>query len=72
MESHLAPANTINLDLDLQERVTDAITATLRPFDETTEDSRCYFPSCRADKSFRYGDLVYHTGMLVVPSSTPV
>lgn len=44
------------------ERVADALTITLRSFDEITEDSNCHFP--HVDRILRYGDLVHHTGMV--------
>jgi hypothetical protein len=40
----------------------DGVTATLRHYDETAEDSRCHFP--HGDETFRYEDLVYGTGMV--------
>jgi hypothetical protein len=44
--------------------VEDSLTVNLRHYDETTEDSRCYFPHRGADASFRFEDLVYNTGLV--------
>jgi hypothetical protein len=46
------------------EFVENAITATLRSYDETSEDSRCRFPHGENGKSIRYADLIYDTGMV--------
>lgn len=42
--------------------VEDSITVNLRPYVETSENSRCYFPHMGKDHSFPYEDLVYNTG----------
>jgi hypothetical protein len=42
--------------------VEDTITVNLRPYLETTETSRCYFPHLRRDNSFPYDEFVYNTG----------
>jgi hypothetical protein len=42
----------------------DSFTVNLRHYDETTEDSRCYFPHKGENVSFRFEDLVYNTGMV--------
>lgn len=42
----------------------NSLTVTLRHYDETTEDSRCFFPHQDPAHSFRYEDLVYGTGMV--------
>ena len=39
--------------------VDNSITVCLKFYDETSEDSRCYFPHREKDDSFRYEDLVY-------------
>lgn len=45
--------------------VENSLTVTLRHYDETHEDSRCFFPHRAGDEnSFRYEDLVYGTGMV--------
>jgi hypothetical protein len=44
--------------------VEHGITATLRHYDETTEDSRCYFPFGEQGNSIRYADLVHDTGLV--------
>ncbi|HEY0376144.1 MAG TPA: hypothetical protein VGC87_04235 [Pyrinomonadaceae bacterium] len=44
--------------------VGDTLTVNLRHYDETADDSRCYFPHRGADASFRFEDLVYNTGMV--------
>jgi hypothetical protein len=44
--------------------VADGITATLRPYDQLTEDSVCYFPHNGNSRSVRYEDLIYHTGQI--------
>ena len=44
--------------------VEDSLTVNLRHYDETTEDSRCYFPHRGADASYRFEDLVYNTGLV--------
>lgn len=57
--------------IDLPERpmfyidmVEDSLTVNLRHYDETTEDSRCYFPNRGKDASYRFEDLVYNTGLV--------
>jgi hypothetical protein len=42
----------------------DSFTVNLRHYDETTDDSRCYFPHKGTDVSYRFEDLVYNTGMV--------
>ena len=42
--------------------IADSITVNLRPYVETSEASRCYFPHLEKDNSFSYEDLVYNTG----------
>jgi hypothetical protein len=44
--------------------VGDSITVTLKHYDETDEDSRCFFPYRKEDNSYRFEDLVYGTGMV--------
>ena len=44
--------------------VEDTLTVNLRHYDETAEDSRCYFPHRGEDASFRFEDLVYNTGLV--------
>ena len=46
------------------ETVEDSITATLRHYDETEEDSRCVFPHRADGGSYRFEDLVYGTGAI--------
>ena len=42
----------------------DAVTVTLRPYDELTESSVCYFPNGGRTSSVRYEELIYHTGLI--------
>ncbi|MBA2734019.1 MAG: alkaline phosphatase family protein [Acidobacteria bacterium] len=42
----------------------DSFTVNLRHYDETTDESRCYFPHKGEDVSFRFEDLVYNTGLV--------
>lgn len=42
----------------------NSLTVTLRHYDETSEESHCVFPHREKDKSFRFEDLVYGTGMV--------
>jgi hypothetical protein len=44
--------------------VANGITATLRPHDQLTDDSVCYFPNNGDSRSVRYEDLIYHTGLI--------
>lgn len=44
--------------------VENSLTITLQHYDETSEESRCVFPHGEAEKSFRFEDLVYGTGMV--------
>lgn len=44
--------------------VADSITVTLSHHDETSENSICVFPHRGTDKSYRFEDLVYGTGMV--------
>jgi hypothetical protein len=43
--------------------VDNAVTATLRPYDELKDSSVCYFPNGHTE-SVRYEDLIYHTGLI--------
>lgn len=52
--------------------VADSITVTLRHYDETSEDSVCVFPHRETDKSYRFEDLVYGTGMVKSGCHDPV
>jgi hypothetical protein len=45
-------------------RVDNDLTVTLCHYDETSEDSRCYFPNNGETKSFRFEELVYGTGLV--------
>jgi len=42
----------------------NTLTVTLKHYDETTEDSRCYFPHSEDNNSYRLEDLVYGTGLV--------
>jgi arylsulfatase A-like enzyme len=42
----------------------NSLTVTLKHYDETSENSRCYFPLRDEEISVRYEDLVYGTGMV--------
>ncbi len=44
--------------------VENSLTVTLRHYDETSEESRCFFPHREKENSFRFEDLVYGTGMV--------
>lgn len=44
--------------------VEDTLTVNLRHYDETSDESRCYFPHRGQDVSYRFEDLVYNTGMV--------
>lgn len=44
--------------------VENGVTATLKRYDEITDDSRCVFPHREKDNTFRFEDLVYSTGMV--------
>jgi hypothetical protein len=44
--------------------VEDSLTVNLRHYDETSEESRCYFPHRGEDVSYRFEDLVYNTGLV--------
>ena len=46
------------------ETLENSLTVNLRHHDETSEDSRCYFPPSERGEAFRYGDLVYNTGQV--------
>ncbi|HTD86043.1 MAG TPA: alkaline phosphatase family protein [Candidatus Binatia bacterium] len=46
------------------EAVSNGITATLRPYDQLTDDSVCYFGHNGDSRSVRYEDLIYHTGLI--------
>lgn len=47
----------------LDTRDAKSISATLNYYDETLENSRCYFPHLGANGVYRFEDLVYCTGM---------
>lgn len=42
----------------------DSFTVNLRHYDETTDESRCYFPHKGEGVSYRFEDLVYNTGLV--------
>jgi hypothetical protein len=42
----------------------NTLTVTLKHYDETSEDSRCYFPHSNENKSYRLEDLVFGTGLV--------
>ena len=46
------------------ETIENSLTVTLKHYDETSEESRCVFPHREKENSFRFGDLVYGTGMV--------
>ncbi|HYP28470.1 MAG TPA: alkaline phosphatase family protein [Blastocatellia bacterium] len=46
------------------EAVENSVTVTLKRYDTVSEDSRCFFPHLGEDRSFRYEDLVYSTGLV--------
>ena len=52
--------------------VADGITVTHRHYDETSDDSMCVFPNGSANKSFRFEELVYGTGMVKSGCHDPV
>jgi hypothetical protein len=46
------------------ESVGNSLTATLRRYDEVTENSRCFFPHAEQGATIRYSDLIYDTGLM--------
>jgi len=42
----------------------DSLTVNLQFHEEVSEDSRCFFPHLGSDVSYRYGDLIYNTGLV--------
>jgi len=59
-----AYVDTPNRPLFYLDSVADAVTVTLRPYDELTESSVCYFPNGGCTSSVRYEELIYHTGLI--------
>jgi hypothetical protein len=58
-----AYVDTPNRPLFYLDMVDNAVTATLRPHDELTDNSVCYFPNGHTE-SVPYEDLIYHTGLI--------
>lgn len=58
-----AYVDTPNRPLFYVETMADGVTATLRPYNESTEDSACYFPNGGHAQSVGYEDLIHHTGL---------
>jgi len=49
-----------------------AVTASVHFHDDVTEDSTCTFPGTPAGTSYRYGDLIYTTGLVKSGCHHPV